>query len=110
MLDACHLSTRARWHSLQGPNGGHRKVCTVFDLPLEAILARCRRTARVVPSEVARMWQAFQASRPTADELERLGFDEMHLVRQGGRRRGRLGRKPGRRAAGERRVGEVAAG
>jgi predicted kinase len=101
LLDACHLSTRARWHSLQGPNGGHRKVCIVFDLPLEAILARRRRTGRVALGEVERMWQAFQASKPTAGELRRLGFDEMHLVRQGGRRRVRLGPEPGSRAAGK---------
>jgi predicted kinase len=101
VLDACHLSRRARWHSVQGPNGGHRKVCTVFDLPLEAVLARCRRTGRLALGEVERMWQAFQASKPTAGELRRLGFDEMHVVRQGGRRRVRLGRESGRRAAGK---------
>jgi len=110
VLDACHLSTRARWHSVQSPNARHRKVCIVFDLPLEAILARCRRTGRVALSDVERMWQAFQASKPTAGELRRLGFDEVHLVRQGGRRRARLGREPGRRAARKRRAGEVAAG
>jgi len=101
VLDACHLSTRARWHSVQGPNARHRKVCIVFDLAREAILARCRRTGRVAVGEVERMWQAFQASKPAAAELRRLGFDEMHVLRDGGRRRVRLGREPGRRAAGK---------
>jgi predicted kinase len=110
VLDACHLSTRARWHSVQGPNARHRKVCIVFDLPLGEILARCRRTGRVAQGEVERMWQAFQASKPTAGELRRLGFDEVHVLRDGGRRRVRLGPEPGSRAAGKRRSGEVAAG
>lgn len=101
VLDACHLSTRARWHSVQGPNARHRKVCIVFDLPLEAILARCRRTGRVALGEVERIWQAFQASKPTAGELRRLGFDEVRVLRDGGRRRVRLGREPGSRAAGK---------
>jgi len=99
VLDACHLSRRARWHSLQGPNDGHRKVCTVFDLPLEAILERCRRTGRLPLDEAERMWRAFQANKPTADELERLGFDEVHVLGKGGRRRVRLGREPPRRGA-----------
>ena len=98
VLDACHLSRRARWHSLQGPNDGHRKVCTVFDPPLEGILARCRRTGRLPLDEAERMWRAFQASKPTAEELRRLGFDEVHVLREGGRRRIRLGREPLRQA------------
>jgi predicted kinase len=97
VLDACHLSVRARWHSVQGPNDRHWKVCTVFEPQLGVVLARCRRTGRLPPDEVERMWRAFQASKPTADELERLGFDEVHLVGDGGRRRLRLGRKPPRR-------------
>ncbi len=98
VLDACHLSRRSRWHSVQGPNDRHRKVCTVFDLPLGAILARCRRTGRLAPVEAKRMWRAFQASKPTADELGRPGFDEVHVLQDGGRRRIRLGREPLRRA------------
>ena len=97
VLDACHLSRLARWHSLQGPNDGHRKVCTVFDPPLEAILARCRRTGRLPLHEAERMWRAFQANKPTAEELRQLGFDEVHVLRDGGRRRIRLGRGPVRR-------------
>jgi protein phosphatase len=41
VLDACHISKRARWHSLQGPNAHHRKICVVFDLPLRTIRERC---------------------------------------------------------------------
>ena len=41
VLDACHMSKEARWHSLQGPNTYHRKICVVFDLPLQTIRERC---------------------------------------------------------------------
>lgn len=104
VLDACHLSRRARWHSVQGPNDGHRKVCTVFDLPLEAVLARCRRTGRLPLDEAERIWRAFQESKPTGEELRRLGFDEVHVLREGGRRRIRLGREPVRGAVKRRRT------
>jgi predicted kinase len=30
VLDACHMSRRARRHALQGPNARHRRVCVVF--------------------------------------------------------------------------------
>jgi len=85
VLDACHLSPEARQHSVQGPNGRHRRVFVLFDVPLGMVLARCRRTRRLPPSEAKRMWQAFQASRPTAGELRRLGFDEVHAVYAAGR-------------------------
>jgi predicted kinase len=94
VLDACHLSKRARWHSVQGPNDRHRKVFVLFDVPLGTVLARCRRTGRLPLLEAERMWRAFQASKPTTGELRRLGFDEVHLVGDGGRRRVRLGREP----------------
>jgi len=41
ILDACHISKRARRHGLQGPNSGHRKICVVFDLPLRTVRERC---------------------------------------------------------------------
>jgi len=87
VLDACHLSPEARRHSVQGPNRRHRKVFVLFDVPLGTVLTRCRRTGRLAMDEAERMWRAFQASKPTADELERLGFDQMHAVDGDGRRR-----------------------
>ena len=87
VLDACHLSPEARWHSVQGPNRRHRRVFVLFDVPLATVLARCRRTGRLPPDEAERMWRAFQVSRPTAGELRRLGFDEVHVVDGDGRRR-----------------------
>jgi len=98
VLDACHLSRRARRHALDGSNAQHRKVCLVFDPPLGTVVARCRRTGRLALAEAERMWRAFQESKPTVRELRRLGFDEVHVQGRGGRRRVPLGRQPiGRR-------------
>ncbi len=87
VLDACHLSPEARWHSVQGPNRRHQKVFVLFDVSLATVLARCRRTGRLALGEAERMWMAFQATRPTAGELRRLGIDEVHVVDEAGTRR-----------------------
>jgi predicted kinase len=75
VLDACHISKRARWHALQGPNQHHRKICVVFDLPLRTVMARCDKDKRVSSKEVRRMWQAFQRCKPSPKELKLQGFD-----------------------------------
>jgi len=80
VLDACHMSREARWHSLQGPSTGHRKVCVLFDLPWPVIRARCRRTGRLPLAEVRRMWRAFRAAKPTPLGLLHEGYDEVHVV------------------------------
>lgn len=82
LLDACHMSKQARWHSLQGPSANHRKICVVFDLPLRTIRARCRRAKRLALKEAVRMWKAFQESKPTRKELKQLGFDEVFFVKE----------------------------
>lgn len=80
VLDACHMSKQARWHSLQGPNGQHKKICVVFDLPLQSIRARCLKEKRVSLQEVERMWKDFQNSKPTPEELKLQGFDEIYFI------------------------------
>jgi len=80
ILDACHISKRARWHGLQGPNAGHRKICVVFDLPLRTIRERCIKEKRVSLQKVERMWRAFQKSKPTVKGLKAEGFDEVYFV------------------------------
>ena len=82
ILDACHMSRRARWHALQGPNGHHRKICVVFDLPFRTIRERCLKAKRVSLKEVERMWKDFQNSKPTPEELKLQGFDEVYFVRR----------------------------
>lgn len=82
ILDACHISKRARWHSLQGPNARHRKICIVFDLPFRTIRERCLKTKRVPLKEVERMWRAFQKNKPTIDALKAEGFDEVCFVKE----------------------------
>lgn len=82
ILDACHMSEKARWHSLQCMNSHLRKICIVFDLPLRTIRERCLRERRLPLKEAERMWEAFQKSKPTKQELERMGFDEVCFVHE----------------------------
>ena len=82
VLDACHMSEKARRHALQGPNARHRKVCVVFDVPLEVVRRRCLRGGRLPLREAERMWRAFRDSKPIARELRRQGFDEVHFVKR----------------------------
>ena len=83
ILDACHISKRARWHGLQGPNAGYRQICVVFDLPLRTLRERCIKEKRVPVREVERMWRAFQKGRPTVKGLKAEGFDEVYFVKEG---------------------------
>jgi predicted kinase len=82
ILDACHITRRARWHALQGPNSRHRKICVVFDLPLRTIRERCLKAGRVPLKEVERMWKAFQDSKPARQELMLQGFDDVYYVKR----------------------------
>lgn len=75
VLDACHITEKARWHALQGPNNNYEKICVVFDLPFRIIKERCDKEKRVSLKEVERMWQAFQHSKPSPEELKLQGFD-----------------------------------
>jgi predicted kinase len=80
ILDACHMSNRARRHGLQGQNASYRKICVVFDLPLRTVRHRCIKDKRVPLREVERMWRAFQKSKPTVKGLKAEGFDEVYFV------------------------------
>ena len=82
VLDACHMSRRARWHALQGPNERYLKACVVFDVPLKTVLERCRRSGRVRPAEVRRMWRAFERQKPGYRTLTEEGFDFVAVVRR----------------------------
>jgi predicted kinase len=75
VLDACHITEKARWHALQSPNSNYKKICVVFDLPWQTIRERCLSEKRVSLKEVERMWQAFQHSKPSPEELKLQGFD-----------------------------------
>jgi len=80
ILDACHISPKARWHSLQGLNASYQKICVVFDLPLQTIRARCLKEKRVSLKEVKRMWTDFQANKPSIEELKLQGFDKVYFI------------------------------
>jgi predicted kinase len=81
VLDACHMSAEARRHSVEGVNGRYRKICIVLNLPLPTIQQRCLKDKRLPLREVKRMWRAFQDSRATTEELKRIGFDEVWIVK-----------------------------
>jgi predicted kinase len=81
LLDACHMSPEARWHSVQGAGKRHGKALVLFDVPLELALARCSAAGRLSPEEAERMWWAFEKSKPTRAELETLGFDWAYVLR-----------------------------
>jgi len=83
VLDACHISKRARRHGLQGPHAGYRKICVVFDLPLRTVRERCIKEKRLSVREVERIWRAFQKSKPTVKGLKAEGFDEVYFVIEG---------------------------
>jgi len=80
VLDACHITEKARWHALQGPNSNYKKICVVFDSSWQTIRQRCISEKRVSLKEVERMWQAFQHSKPSPEELKRQGFDAVCFV------------------------------
>jgi len=80
ILDACHISEQARWHSLQGADGRHTKICIIFDFPWRAIKQRWVRERRVPLKKVRRMWEDFQRRKPTIEELKQLGFDGVYHV------------------------------
>lgn len=82
ILDACHISRKARWHSVQNVPSGYKKICIVFDLPFSAIRKRWLKEKRIPCSEVKRLWQRFQKQKPSPDELMLLGFDEIYLMKE----------------------------
>jgi len=81
ILDACHISERARCHPLQSVNANYRKICVVFDLDLRTVRERCLKEKRVSLKEVERMWKAFQDTKPSTEELKLQGFDEVYFIR-----------------------------
>lgn len=80
VLDACHLSKNARRHSVEGPCSGYRKGCVVFDLSFSTIRSRCLKTKRLSLKVVTAMWHKFRETKPTPEELRRLGFDYVVFV------------------------------
>ena len=80
VLDACHITKKARWHALQGPNNNYKKICIVFDSSWQTIRERCLNERRVSLKEVRRMWKAFQQSKPDPEELKLHGFDVVCFI------------------------------
>jgi hypothetical protein len=49
---------------------------------LRTIRERCLKEKRMSLKEVKRMWRDFQDNKPSAEELEHEGFDEVYFVRE----------------------------
>ena len=82
ILDACHLTRKARQHSLEDVDARYRKVCAVFDLPFSAIRERCVREKGMALARVRRIWRRFE--KPTQRELLQHGFDEAYFISTNG--------------------------
>jgi len=78
ILDACHLSKRARRHALEGVDERYIKTCFAFDCPFPVIKKRCLKEGRMPVSKVRIIWLKFQ--KPTLRELKKLGFDEVYFL------------------------------
>jgi len=82
VVDACHMSEKARRHSVEGVNRRYKRICIVFGLPLNTIRERCLKARRMPMKEAERMWRAFRHNQPTVQELKQLGFDEVYFIKQ----------------------------
>ena len=78
VLDACHLSPKARQHALEKVDGRYRKICIVFNCPFHVIKKRCLREKRLSLAVVRGIWNKFK--KPTKQELLQQGFDEVYLI------------------------------
>jgi predicted kinase len=80
ILDACHLSKKARQHSLEDVDNRYGKTCIVFDLPFRVLKERCVREKRMTPATLEEIRNAFE--KPTRRELLECGFDEVYFIRE----------------------------
>lgn len=81
ILDACHLSSRARQHALEDVDDRYRKICVVFDCPFRVIKKRCLRARRMSLAAVRKIWNQFE--KPTRQELLEEGFDDVYFMSAG---------------------------
>jgi predicted kinase len=79
ILDACHMSKKARRHSVENAHG-YYKILVVFDTKPSVLLARARKERRLPLSEVRRMVRAFDP--PTLEEAADLGFDQVQVIEE----------------------------
>jgi len=81
ILDACHLSSKARRHALEKVDDRYRKLCVVFDCPFHVIKKRCLRERRMSLAVAREIWNLFE--KPTLQELLQEGFDEAYFISAG---------------------------
>lgn len=78
ILDACHLSERARKHSVEGVDESYWKACIVFDCSFKVIKERYLKAKRMNLARVRDVFNRFK--KPSKGELKNLGFDEVREV------------------------------
>jgi len=81
ILDACHLSPKARRHALERVDDRYRKLCIVFDCPFDVIKKRCLREGRMSLAVAREIRNRFK--KPTGQALVQEGFDEAYFISTG---------------------------
>jgi len=81
ILDACHLSSKARQHALEDVDDTYRKICIVFDCSFHVIKKRCLRERRMSLAVAREIWNRFK--KPTLQQLLQEGFDEVYFISTG---------------------------
>jgi len=78
ILDACHLSSKARRHALEKVDDRYRKLCIVFDCPFHVIKKRCLRERRMSLAVARDIWNRFK--KPTLEDLLQENFGEVYFI------------------------------
>jgi len=81
ILDACHLSVKARRKALRDVNGDYRKIAVVFNPPWWKLVGRCIREKRMDLRTVRAIWEKWNSNKPAKKKLLRAGFDEVKEVK-----------------------------
>ena len=75
ILDACHISHEARWHSLNLVPKRYKKICVIFNVKLKTVKSRCNKSWAIS------MWQEFKRNKPSTQELLYYGFNKVVKIK-----------------------------
>jgi hypothetical protein len=81
ILDACHMSKKARRHALRDVPPKYSSICVLLDVPWKVARTRCLQSGRLPLKEVRRMWLVFQRKKPSLYELKQAGFAEVYVLK-----------------------------
>lgn len=80
ILDACHMTSQARWHSLNCVPRYYHKVCVIFNVDKSELMRRVKKEQRIDLDTVLQMNNDFIV--PSEQELFELGFDRVLFKEQ----------------------------